>query len=158
TNRPATTLDLQAALHAESAPEQHTLIDEWISSVTLYDLRVESASTELMPDGRNRVTITIRGRKSLEPGGGVKPSEAPLDELIDVAVYAEHPLTGNAQPLYAGKHRLRTGETQITVEVSGKPAFVSVDPFERRIEVERADNIREITVRRPPRQPRELTS
>ena len=25
------------------------------------------------------------------------------------------------------------------------PAFISVDPFERRIEVERADNVREIT-------------
>lgn len=147
-NPPATTLDLQAALHAESAPEQHALIDEWIGKVTLYDLRVESASTEQMPDGRNRVTVTIRGRKTLEPGGATKPSEAPLDELIDVAVYSEHPSTGNAQPIYAGKYRLRTGATQIIVEVSGKPAFVSVDPFERRIEVERADNIRETTVGR----------
>lgn len=143
---PATTLDLEAALHAESAPEDHALIDEWLGSVSLYDLRVESASAEQLPDGHYTVTATIRARKTLEPGGGVKPSDAPLDEMIDVAVYAEHPSVPNARPIHAGKYRLRTGETQVIIpDLSGKPAFVSVDPFERRIEVERADNVREIS-------------
>ena len=146
-NAPATTLDLQAALHAESSPEQHALIDEWIGKVTLYDLRVESASAEPLPGGRHRVTVTVRGRKTLEPGGGVAPTEAPLDELIDVALYAEHPSVPGAQPIHAGKYRLRTGETQLTIEVTGTPAFVSIDPFERRIEVERVDNVRAIAVR-----------
>ncbi|MDB4889382.1 MAG: hypothetical protein JWL61_1237 [Gemmatimonadetes bacterium] len=147
TKRPATTLDLQAALHAESPPSEHALIDEWLGKVTLYDLRVESATSEALPGGSSRVTVTIRARKTLEPGGGIKPSEAPLDELIDVAVYAAHPLGTSARPLQAGKYRLRSGETRITIDVNGKAAFVSVDPFERRIEVERADNLREIAGR-----------
>ena len=28
---------------------------------------------------------------TLEPAGGTAPSELPLDEMIDIAVYAEHP-------------------------------------------------------------------
>ena len=122
------------------------MIEEWIGEVSFLDLRVESASAEALPGGRYRVTATVLGRKTLDPAGGVKPTEAPLDEMIDVAVYAEHPLSTPAAPLYAARHRLRTGETELTFEVNGRPGFVSVDPFERRVEAERADNVRELRV------------
>ncbi|HEX8244753.1 MAG TPA: M1 family aminopeptidase, partial [Longimicrobium sp.] len=141
---PATTRDLLAALHAEAAPEHHALIDEWLGEVSFVELRVEGASAQPLPGGRYRVTATVRGRKTLDPGGGVRPTEIPLDEMIDVAVYAGHPLTTDAAPLYAGKHRLRTGQTEVTFEVRGRPGFISLDPFERRIEAERADNVREV--------------
>jgi aminopeptidase N len=144
TDPPATTPDLLAALHAEAAPEHHALIDEWVREVSFVELRVEAASAQGLPDGRYRVTATVLGRKTFDPAGGVKPTEVPLDEMIDVAVYAEHPLSTDAAPLYAGKHRLRTGQTEVTFEVSGRPGFISLDPFERRIEAERADNVREL--------------
>ena len=89
-------------------------------------------------------------RGSVRPGRGVAPREVPLDERIDVAVNAGHPLTTDAAPLYAGKHRLRTGRNQVTFEVRGRPGFISLYPFERRIEAERADNVREIRLS-PPR-------
>jgi hypothetical protein len=141
---PATTPDLLAALHAEAAPEHHALIDEWIGEVSFVDLRVEAASAQELPGGRYRVTATVLGRKTFDPAGGVKATDVPLDEMIDVAVYAEHPLDTQAAPLYAGKQRLRTGRTEVTFEVSGRPGFISLDPFERRIEAERADNVREL--------------
>jgi aminopeptidase N len=146
TSRPANTEDLLAALHAEAAPEHHALIDEWVREVSFLDLRVEAASAQALPDGRYRVTATVLGRKRFDPAGGVGATEVPLDEMIDVAVYAEHPRGTDAAPLYAGKHRLRTGQTEVTFEVSGRPGFISLDPFERRIEAERADNIRELQV------------
>jgi hypothetical protein len=59
-------------------------------------------------------------------------------------VYAEHPLSTPAEPLYAGKHRLRTGQTEVTFETPARPGFISLDPFERRVEAERADNVREL--------------
>ncbi|MEO7458345.1 MAG: M1 family aminopeptidase [Gemmatimonadaceae bacterium] len=142
--RPATTYALLDALHAESSSENHALIDEWITRVTLYDFRVESARAVALPDGSQRVTAVIRSRKTFEPGGGAPVTEGPMDELVDVAVYAEHPASGNVQPLYAGKFRLKSGATTIDVMVKGKAAFIAVDAFERRIEVERADNVREI--------------
>ena len=37
------------------------------------------------------------------------------------------------------------GPNRVTLEVRGRPGFLSVDPFERRIEVERADNVRALS-------------
>jgi aminopeptidase N len=147
---PATALDLLAALQAEARPEDRALIAEWVGQVSFVELRVESATAQRLPGGRYQVTATISGRKRLDPGGGIKPTEPPLDEMIDVAVFAEHPGVAGATPLYAGKQRLRTGQNQVTFEVSGRPAFISVDPFERRIEAERADNVREVRVAAQP--------
>jgi ABC-2 type transport system permease protein len=144
---PARAQDLLDALRAESTPEAYALIEEWLTKVSFVDLRVEDATAETLPGGRYRVTVTVRGRKTLDPGGNVTPTVVPLDEQIDVAVYAENPLTRNAVPVYAGKHRIHSGETRLTFEVSSRPAFISLDPFERRIELERADNVRSITMR-----------
>ncbi|HYH80532.1 MAG TPA: M1 family aminopeptidase [Longimicrobium sp.] len=144
-SRPATVLDLMAALRAESAPQHHALMDEWIREVTFYELRVESASARQLGDGRWRVTARIRGGKTIHPGGRMEAAKAiPLDEMLDVAVYARHPISTGDQPLHAVKQRLRTGVNEVTFEVRGRPAFISVDAFERRIEVERADNVREV--------------
>jgi hypothetical protein len=146
-SRPANTTDLLAALHAEAAPEHHALIDEWIREVTFYDLRVESASARPLGDGRWRVTARIRGAKTLHPGGRMEAAKAaPLDEMLDVAVYARHPLSTGDRPLHAARQRIRTGANEVTFEVRGRPGFISVDPFERRVEVERADNVRELSV------------
>jgi ABC-2 type transport system permease protein len=151
-SRPANTTDLLAALHAEAAPAQHALIDEWIREVAFYDLRVEAASARPLGGGRYLVTAKIRGGKTIHPGGRIEAArDAPLDEMLDVAVYARHPLSTGDRPLYSAKHRLRTGPNEVTFEVRGRPAFISVDPFERRIEVERADNVRELSQAPAPR-------
>ncbi|HVG43458.1 MAG TPA: M1 family aminopeptidase, partial [Longimicrobium sp.] len=145
-SRPANTTDLLAALHAEAAPEHHALIDEWIREVTFYDLRVESASARPLGDGRWRVTARIKGGKTIHPGGRMEAAkDAPLDEMLDVAVYARHPISTGDRPLYAARQRIRTGANEVTFEVRGRPSFISVDPFERRVEVERADNVRELS-------------
>lgn len=151
-SRPANTVDLLAALHAEAAPEHRALIDEWIREVTFYDLRVESATARPLGGGRYQVTARIHAGKKLHPGGRMEAErEGPLDEVLDVAVYARHPLSTGDRPLYAGRQRLRTGPNEVTFEVRGRPEFISIDPFERRIEVERADNVRELSIGPGPR-------
>jgi hypothetical protein len=145
--RRATVADLRAALYAEAAPEHHALIGEWIDGVTFYHLRVESATAQALPGGRWRVTAMVRARKTVDPGGGTPVTEAPLDEAIDVAVFGNDPIDTKAVPLYAAKHRLRGGLAEVTFEMRGRPRFISLDPFERRIEAERADNMRQVTIR-----------
>lgn len=143
----ATVADLRAALWREATPEQQVLIGEWIDGVTFYHLRVESATAQPLPGGRWRVTAKVRARKTNDPGGGTPVTEAPLDEAIDVAVFADDPIDTDATPLYAGKHRLRGGLAEVTFEMQGRPGYISLDPFERRIEAERADNVRQVTLR-----------
>ncbi|HEY0025852.1 MAG TPA: M1 family aminopeptidase [Longimicrobium sp.] len=143
----ATVADLRAALWRETVPEHRALIGEWIDGVTFYHLRVESAAAQPLPGGRWRVTAKVRARKTIDPGGGTPVTEAPLDEDIDVAVFAGDPHDTRATPLYAGKHRLRGGLAELTFEMQGRPGYIGLDPFERRIEAERADNVRQVTVR-----------
>jgi hypothetical protein len=143
----ATAADLRAALWREATPEQQALIGQWIDGVTFYHLRVESATAQPLPGGRWRITATVRSRKTIDPGGGAPVREAPLDEAIDVAVFAGDPIDSGATPLYAGKHRLRGGLAEVTFEMQGRPGYISLDPFERRIEAERADNVRPVTLR-----------
>jgi len=145
--RRATVADLRAALYAEAAPEHQALIGEWIDGVTFYHLRVESATAQPLPGGRYRVTATVRARKTIDPGGGTPVTDAPMDEEIDVAVFAGHPHDTGATPVYAAKHRLRGGLAEVTFTVQGRPGYMSLDPFERRIEAERADNVRPVTIR-----------
>lgn len=122
-------------------------MSEWIDGVTFYHLRVESATAQPLPGGRWRVTAKVRARKTNDPGGGTPVTEAPLDEDIDVAVFAGDPIDTGATPLYAAKHRLRGGLAEVAFEMQGRPGYISLDPFERRIEAERADNVRQVTVR-----------
>jgi ABC-2 type transport system permease protein len=143
----ATVADLRAALWREAAPEHRALISEWIDGVTFYHLRVESATAQPLPGGRYRVTAKVRSRKTIDPGGGTPVTEAPLDEAIDVAVFADDPIDTGAMPLYAAKHSLRGGLAEVTFEMQGRPGYISLDPFERRIEAERADNVRQVTIR-----------
>ena len=113
---PATTDDLLAALRAEAAPEHHALIEEWVREVSFVDLRIEAAYAHALPDGRYRVTATVLGRKTFDPAGGVKATEVPLDEMIDVAVYAGHPLsTDGRAAVRRPSIGLRTGQTEVTL-------------------------------------------
>ena len=132
--------DLAAALDAEAGPEQRALVDQWVRRVVLYDLAVESASRRPLPDGRTLVTARVRAGKTERRGAADVP--LPMDEALDVAVYAADPAGPDPAPLYAGRHRFRGGVTELRLVVHGVPGHVAVDPLLRRVEAERADNRR----------------
>ncbi|QSQ24736.1 hypothetical protein JY651_07260 [Pyxidicoccus parkwayensis] len=130
-----TSKDLVAALHAEASEAHHALIDQWMVEVVLYDLKVESANYEPLEDGRYRVTARIAAGKKARRGGEDVPLE--LDEELDVAVFSQ----GSDEPLYAAKHRFTGAHTEVSVIVKERPASIAVDPFLRRVELERTDNV-----------------
>ncbi|WP_164020412.1 ABC transporter permease/M1 family aminopeptidase [Pyxidicoccus trucidator] len=139
-NAQPTTRDLLAALHAEAPEAHHLLIDQWLKEVVLYDLKVESATYESLADGRYRVTARIAAAKTARRGGEHVPLE--LDEELDIGVFSQHPeaLSGEDSPLYAAKHRFMGASTEVSVIVNARPVYVGVDPFLRRVELERTDN------------------
>ncbi|MFP2906000.1 ABC transporter permease/M1 family aminopeptidase [Pyxidicoccus sp. 3LFB2] len=151
-NAQPTTRDLLAALHAEAPEAQRLLIDQWLKEVVLYDLKVESATYEPLADGRYRVTARIAASKTARRGGEHVP--LPLDEELDVGVFSQHPEAGakEAAPLYAAKHRFTGAAADVSVIVNARPGYVGVDPFLRRIELERSDNaVKPVTASAPAR-------
>jgi hypothetical protein len=62
---------------------------------------------------------------------------APVDDDEDVL----------SKPLYARKHRVRSGRQTITVTVPAEPARVGIDPYHLLIDPDPDDNIARVTVR-----------
>ena len=143
-NPQPTARDLVAALHAEASEAHRPLIDQWMTEVVLYDLKVETVTSEPLADGRYRVTARIAATKKARRGGEDVPLE--LDEELDVAVFSQYP-DGDAPALYAAKHRFTGALTEVSVIVKERPVYVGVDPFLRRVELERSDNLLKIDAR-----------
>lgn len=141
--RPAPTVDdLIAAIESAARPTDRPLIEQWTREVVMYDLAVDSASAQRLPDGRYRVTARLHAAKTIRRAAADAP--LPMDELLDVAVLADGESSSSPRPLYAAKHRIRAGVTEASVIVPRRPASIIIDPYVHRVEAERADNVRAV--------------
>ena len=134
--------DLIAAIEAGATPAQRVLIEQWTREVVMYDLAVESASVQRLPDGRYRVTARIRAGKAARRATADVPLE--MDEMLDVALFAADAAGPAGVPLYVAKQRIRGAVTEVSIVVSGRPASIAIDPYVHRVEAERGDNVRAV--------------
>ncbi|HEX2122157.1 MAG TPA: M1 family aminopeptidase, partial [Thermoanaerobaculia bacterium] len=132
-----TTAHLVQHLRANSAPDHHPLIDQWLNDVVLYDLKLASATSRKRADGRYDVTIRVAAAKHRESGADRTP--LPLAEEIELGLFS-----ADDTPLHVAKHRIRGGVQEITLVAGRAPAFAAVDPYVTRIDVNRFDNLRGI--------------
>lgn len=133
---------LRAEAGAGNAAHQ-ALITDLFEKITLLDLKARDASATRRPDGRWDVRFTVEARKLYADGKGVE-TESPLDEEAEVGAFTIEPgKTGyTAQAVLAmQRQRLRSGSQQLTLTVAHKPAFVGVDPYNKRIDRNSEDNL-----------------
>ena len=93
------------------------------------------------------MTLNVRARKVVVDEAGVE-TEVPVDDWVEVGVFApagEGEESG--EPLYAQKHRIRTGTQTITVTVPRKPDRAGIDPYHLMIDWETDDNVRTVKVK-----------
>ncbi|WAM27193.1 M1 family aminopeptidase [Myxococcus sp. NMCA1] len=128
-----TASDLLALLHEEATEEARPLVDQWLTQVVLYELKVESAAVEPLADGRYRVTARISASKHARQNGQDVP--LPMNESLDVAVLSQD------ATLYAAKHRFTGGITEVSLTVDQRPVSIGVDPFLRRVSLERTGTV-----------------
>lgn len=69
--------------------------------------------------------------------------EVPMDDWLPIGVMGED---GEGEPLYLEWHRIGSGRTELSLEVSGKPAKAGIDPWVLFIDRERGDNVRDVEV------------
>jgi aminopeptidase N len=123
-------------LRSAATPAQQALIDEWMTQVVLYDLRVESARSRPLGDGRFEVTIDVRASKTTKP----------LQEELEIALFELHPDRTDAKDnvIYAAKHAIHDGANTITVIVNRQPGVAAIDPNILRIDRDRFDNFKDV--------------
>jgi ABC-2 type transport system permease protein len=95
--------------------------------------------------GNWQVSLDVKARKVVVDSVGVE-TEVPMNDLVEVGVFAAAADGGLGDPLYLRMHRVRSGEQRITVTVPGKPAGAGIDPRNLLIDVEAADNLRGMTL------------
>ncbi|HJQ37692.1 MAG TPA: hypothetical protein VKB93_11190 [Thermoanaerobaculia bacterium] len=134
-----TSLDLYAELRAVTPPSLHSLLTDLFETVTLWDVKTQSAAARRLPDGTYEVTLEVMAQKLRADGGGLETA-TPMNDLLEVGIFAP----GKDDPIYLTRHRIRSGQQTIRIVVPQKPSRAGVDPLRKLIERERGDNVVEV--------------
>ncbi len=70
-----------------------------------------------------------------------KETEVPMDDFIEIGLFAPGKGEGLGEPLYLQRHRIVTGEQTIRITVPSEPARAGIDPYRKLIERKRDDNV-----------------
>jgi hypothetical protein len=135
-----TSLDLYRELQAVT-PEQHRgLLHDLFEANTFWELETRRATAEPAEGGEWRVTLEVLARKVVVDEEGVV-TEVPMDDLVEVGVFAPAREEGLGEPLHLRMHRVRSGPQRITVTVRGEPGRAGIDPRSLLIDVKPHDNV-----------------
>lgn len=134
-----TSLDLYAELRAVTPPSLHPLLTDLFETMTLWDVKTQTAATRRLPDGKYEVTLEVIAQKLRADGIGVE-TPTPMNDLIEVGVFAP----GKSDPFYLTRLRIRTGKQTLRIIVPQEPSRAGVDPNRKLIERERGDNVVEV--------------
>jgi ABC-2 type transport system permease protein len=130
--------DLVSFVAEATPPEQRPLLDDLFAKITLFDNQTTEAKVRPLPGGRYEVTLKAKIRKLRADGKGVE-TEAPLDDWIDVGVFA------GEKPLSVQKQHVTAPELTVQVIVGGRPTRAGVDPYNKLIDRTPTDNVRDVT-------------
>lgn len=139
-----TSLDLYRELQAVTPGSLQYLLADLFEANTFWELATERVTARQAETGSWQVTLDVHARKVAVDSLGAE-TEAPMNDLIEVGVFAAAEDGALGRLLYLRMHRVRSGEQRITVTVPEKPARAGIDPRGLLIDVEATDNLKEIT-------------
>jgi ABC-2 type transport system permease protein len=131
--------ELLAEYRAVTPPEYQYLIADLFETITIFENRAVSATWRDKGGGKYEVTLRVSAKKLRADENGAS-TEVPMDDLVDIGV-----LGADDKPLYLEKHRIRTGETTLTLEVGEKPLRAGIDPVVKLIDRRPDDNTVAVT-------------
>ncbi|MCS5490620.1 ABC transporter permease/M1 family aminopeptidase [Algoriphagus limi] len=128
---------------------QYYLDDTW-NKITLYDNRAEEVTATKVSDDEYEITLNIRSQKLYADETG-RESEAQYEgDYIDIGVFAEEDTDENGRtrvnPLYIQKHKIKPGQSTITVRVKGEPVMAGIDPYNKLIDRIPDDNTMDVEI------------
>ncbi len=127
-------VELVAALRAETPPDYAYLIDDLFETITLYDNRAVSATMKQNAQGSWDVKVKVKAVKYRADEKG-EQTELDFNDLIDVGA-----LDDKGEALFVEPRRIAKGESEITFTVATKPARVGLDPLNMLVDRTSDDN------------------
>ena len=140
------TTDFLAILRAEAGPQHDALITDLFEKITLLDLKASNATATKRADGKYDVAFDIDAKKFYADGAG-KQTEAPMDEPVEIGVFTAQPGTkgfGAKDVLVLRPQSIETGKLRVDLIVDRAPAWVGIDPYNKRIDRNSDDNLAKV--------------
>lgn len=130
-----------AALREQTPPELQYVITDMFESIVLYENKAISATYAETPDKKYKVTLKTSSQKKKSDGSG---NETPMTihDLIDVGVFSgtkEH-----LKRLILHKEWITQENGTFEFVVDEKPTFAGIDPYNKLIDRDPADNLVEV--------------
>jgi len=116
------------------------LIADWFEEITLYDLRMVSASTQ-QQDDQYELAVEIYGKKLKSTPEG-ESVEAPIADWVDVGFYRD---TDEKELIQRERVRLELDTTRLTFLLDEKPKRAAVDPLRLLIDRVYDDNVKAVS-------------
>ena len=138
-----TSLDLYRELRSVTPDSLHPLLADLFETNTFWELQTKRIKAEAAGAGTWRVTLDVSARKMVVDTLGFQ-TDTPMNDLIEVGVYASDSGDVRGKPLYLRQHRIRSGDQQIVVIVPTRPGRGGLDPRHLLIDVEPNDNTRSV--------------
>jgi ABC-2 type transport system permease protein len=133
---------LETALRAQTPSDLQYFIDDSFEKIALYDNKAVEATSQKMPDGTYKVTLTVEGRKVYADGNGVE-SPAPLHDLIDVGVFSGK--KDEEKPLAVRKEWITGARQSFEFIVKEQPTRAGIDPYNKLIDRNGDDNTMDVS-------------
>ena len=128
---------------------QYYLEDTW-NRITLYDNRAEEVEAKKIGEDDYEITLKIRSQKRYADETGKESDASYEGDYIDIGVFAPDDLDENGRtrvnPLYLEKHRIKPGESTITIRVKGQPEKAGIDPYNKLIDRIPDDNSLDVEI------------
>lgn len=135
------TTELLQAIRAETPAAKQALITDLFERIVFYDNRVTEAKASQRPDGKWDVRMQLHIAKFDADGRG-KETPRGYDEPVEIAVFARAPGAPekSERVLFSERRMLSGTDPVVTVTVAEKPFEVGVDPYNKLIDRNSADN------------------
>jgi hypothetical protein len=143
----ATSLDLIAELRAVTPDSMKSLITDLFETVTLWEVKADRATVERTRDGRYQITLDVEARKLRADSVG-RETEIPMNDLVEIGVFGAASDGTLGAPLHLERRRIRSGRQTIRITVSQEPRRAGIDPYDKLIDRQRGDNVRELATTR----------
>jgi len=108
--------------------------------ITFYSNRTDKAEYKKLDNGKYEVNLSIEAKKFYADSIG-NEKQTPVNEWIDVVVFAEDAEGEPNEEIYCKKHKINHEKTNINIIVDRKPATAGVDPYYLYIDRITTDNV-----------------
>jgi hypothetical protein len=139
-----TSLELVDSLRAATPDSLRYLIKDMFETITLFELKADSAIATDAADGQYRLDLYLTSKKLRADSLGAE-TEIPMQDWVDIGVY-RRPARGETAPdkdgvsLYLAKQLIHDGAQHVVLTVPQLPSRAGIDPLHKLISRLTAEN------------------